>query len=152
MTRGAVVLFTFDRTVKAGREEFFDWWSDFTPTDHAGPNWPPKLAQERTVVEQDGRHAVMDDLIGSLHVHSTVTKNRPAGLESRGESRMVSMARHVVFTPVPEGTRLHIEIEFTPHGIAKLLFPMGKARVFGRVTEDLETHIKDFYTDTGRHD
>ncbi len=145
-----MVLFTFDRTVKAEREEFFDWWSDFTPNDHAGPNWPAKLAQERRVLEQDERHAVMDDLIGRLHVHSTVMKNRPAGLESTGESRMVSMDRHVAFTPVPEGTRLHIEIEFTPHGIAKLLFAVGKGRLFGRVTEDLETHIKDFYTDTGR--
>ncbi len=142
--------FTFDDTVKAKRDEFFDWWSDFTPNDHSGPNWPPKLAQQRTVTEQDDRHAVMDDLIGSLHVHSTVTKNRPAGLESTGESRMVSMQRHVVFTPVPEGTHLHVEIEFTPHGIAKLLFATMKGRLFRRVTEDFETHIKDFYADTGR--
>jgi hypothetical protein len=145
-----MVLFTFDRTVKADREQFFDWWSDFTSNDHAGPNWPPKLAQQRTVREQDDRHAVIDDVMGNLHMHSAITKNRPDGLESTGESRIVSMRRHVVFTPVPDGTRLHVEIEFTPHGIAKLLFPVGKRRVFSRVTEDLETHIKDFYTDTGR--
>ena len=144
-----MVLFTFDRTVKAGREEFFDWWSDFTSNDHSGPNWPQKLTQERTVLEQDERHAVMDDHIGNLRMHSVVTKNRPAGLESTGESRIVTIQRHVVFTPVPEGTRLHIEIEFTPHGIAKLLFAVGKGRVFRQVTKDLETHVKDFYTDAG---
>ncbi len=142
--------FTFDRTVKASREELFDWWTNFTSNDHTGPNWPAKLAQQRTVLEQDDRHAVMDDIRGNLHMHSTVMKNRPVGLESTGESRIVTLQRHVVFTPVPEGTRLHIEIEFTPHGIAKLLLPMMKGRVFRRVTEDLETHVKDFYTDTDR--
>lgn len=142
--------FTFDRTVKARPEEFFDWWANFTSDDHLGPNWTPKLAHERTVLEQDDRHAVIEDHIGRINLHSTVMKNRPSGLESKGESRVVSTQGRTVLTPVAEGTRVHVESEFTPHGVAKILFPMMKSRLFARVTEDLETHIKDFYTDTRR--
>ncbi len=142
--------FTFVRNVKAKPDEFYEWWSNFTPGDHSGPNWPDAQNVQRTVLEQDDRHAVIHDKFGNFEFDARVTKKRPLGLETEGSSnRNVTSRGKSTLAASPEGTRLQLDIDMMPHGFAKLVLPLMKGRLNRMFSVDLDRHIKDFYDDTG---
>lgn len=141
--------FSFVRNVKARPEEVYEWWSNFTPQDHAGPNWPTGLHAERIVVEQDDRHAVIHDKFGRFEIDARITKKRPLALETEGSSRGVKTRGRSTLTATPEGTKLQVDVDMMPHGFAKLMFPLMKGRLNKMLNEDLDGHIKDFYDETG---
>ncbi len=141
--------FSFERTVNAKPEEFYRWWSDFTPQDHSGPNWPTDMKAERTILEQDEGHAVIRDRFRRMELSSRVTKRPPNVMETEVSSRGVRSKGRSVLSAVPEGTKVQVDVDFMPQGFAKLLFPLIKGRVHRMLQDDLERHIKDFQDEKG---
>jgi hypothetical protein len=144
-----MVHYTLERVVKAKPDELYDWFTTYTDQDHSGPNWPSDGSLQRTVLEQDNDHAVYRDRYGRMELEFHVKKNPPRGIESEGVGRGITTHGRSNLSAVPEGTKVQLDLDFTPRGVGKLFFPMMRGRLEKTINEDLDNHIKDFYLEKG---
>lgn len=144
-----MIRFTVERVVRGAPEELYAWFSDYSDRDYTGPNWSSTEGMRRAVLEQDERHAAFTDFYSRTALKYRADKRPPLGVEAEGVGDNMNGHVSLKISPAPEGSKLTVEFQFEPRGIARLFAGLMSGQVERATTRHVECFIKDFYAKQG---
>jgi hypothetical protein len=144
-----MIRFTVERVVRGTPEELYAWFSDYSDSDYTGANWSAKEGMRRAVSEQDAQHAAFTDFYGRTALKYRATKHPPVWVEAAGVADNMNGQVSLKISPAPEGSKLTVEFQFEPRGIAKLFAGLMGGQVEKATTRQVDCFIKDFYATRG---
>lgn len=140
-----MIRFTVERVVRGAPGEVYAWFSDYSDREYTGPNWSSREGMRRSVTEQDSRLAVFTDIYSRTALKYRADKHPPHRVEAEGVGDNMNGHVSLKISPAPEGSKLTIEFQFEPRGVARLFARLMSGQVARASTRHVDCFIEDFY-------
>jgi hypothetical protein len=140
-----MIRFTVERMVRGTPDEVYAWFSDYSDRDYTGPNWSPKEGMRRTVSEQDAQHATFTDFYSRTALRYRAEKRSPLGVEAVGVGDNMNGRVILKVSSAPEGSKLTIDFQFEPRGIARLFAGVMGGQIERATAHHVDCFIQDFH-------
>jgi hypothetical protein len=140
-----MIRFTVERVVRVSPDELYAWFSDYSNRDYTGPNWSSKEGMRREVLEQDEQQAAFTDFYSRTALKYRAKKHPTLGVEADGVGDNMNGHVSLKISASPEGSKLTVEFQFEPKGIAKLFGALMSGQVERATAHHVECFLEDFY-------